>query len=245
MASAPQSPMSVPPKKMSPIVWIIGGIFGLILLAGIVMVAGGLLVANKIHKAASNPALAAAKLIAAANPDVEILSSDEHAGTVTFKDKKDGKVITLNFDQIKQGKLTFEEDGKKVTMAASGNGVNIAGADGSTVQIGANASSKLPEWLPSYPGANAQGSFAMQASNESAATVSFTTKDSIDQVAKFYEDAFKKAGLTTSANMMQQDGKASGGMISAESADKKKTAVVNIAAGEDAATVGITYSDKK
>jgi hypothetical protein len=245
MATPPQGPAPVPPKKMSPIVWIIGGIFGLILLAGIVMIAGGLFVANKIHNAVSNPALAAAKLIAAANPDVEILSSDERAGTVTFKDKKDGKVITLNFDQIKQGKLTFEQDGKKVTMAASGDGVKIAGDDGSTVQIGAGASSKLPDWLPSYPGATTQGSFAMQGSAESAATVSFTTKDSIDQVAKFYQDAFKKAGFSTSANMMQQDGKTSGGMISAESEDKKKSAVVNIAAGEDAATVGITYSDKK
>jgi hypothetical protein len=209
------------------------------------MIAGGLFVANKIHNAASNPALAAAKLMAAANPDVEILSSDERAGTVTFKDKKDGKVVTLNFDQLKQGKLIFEQDGKKVTMDASGDGIKIAGDDGSTVRIGSGASSKLPEWLPNYPGANTQGSFAMQGSAESAATVSFTTKDSVDQIASFYQDAFKKAGLSASANMMQQDGKNSGGMISAESSDKKRSAVVNIAAGEDTATVGITYSDKK
>jgi hypothetical protein len=245
MAAPPQGQMSVPPKKISPIVWIIGAIFGLILLAGIVMIAGGLFVANKIHKATANPALTAARLMAAANPDVEILSSDDRAGTVTFKDKKNGKVITLNFDQIKQGKLTFEEDGKKVTMATSNDGLKIASSDGSTIQIGATASSKLPDWLPAYPGANTQGSFAMQGANEAAATVSFTTKDSADTVAKFYEEAFKNAGLSTSANMMQQDGKTSGGMISADSADKKKSAVVNIAAGDGAATVGITYSDKK
>jgi hypothetical protein len=245
MATPSQGPPPVPPKKISPVVWIISAIFGLILLAGIVMVAGGLFVANKIHKAVANPALAAAKMIAAANPDVEILSSDDRAGTVTFKDKKDGKVITLNFDQIKEGKLTFEEDGKKVTVATSNDGLNIAGSDGSTVQIGGNASAKLPDWLPAYPGASTQGTFAMQGANEAAATVSFTTKDPIDNVAKFYQDSFKKAGFTTSANMMQQDGKTAGGMISAESGDKKKTAVVNIAAGDDAATVGITYSDKK
>lgn len=245
MATAGQAFPPVPPKKTSPILWIVAGLFGLVVLAGIVMVAGGLFLAKKVHDAAGNPALATAKVLAMANPDVEVVSSDDSKGTVTIKDKKTGKVITLNFDQIQQGKIEFEGDGNKVTMDSSGDGLNIRSSDGSTVQVGAQASAKMPAWLPAYPGAAAQGTFAMQGASESGAAVSFTTKDSIEKVSKYYQDAFKNAGLTTSANMMTQDGKAAGGMITGESADKKRSAVVNIALGDEDVTVSITYSDKK
>ena len=245
MASPPAGPYPVPPKKTSPLVWIIVAILGLVMIAGIVVIAGGFFVAKKLQDAYSNPALATAKVLAAANPDIDIISTDDSKGTVTFKDKKSGKVVTLNFDQIKQGKITFEEDGKSVTMNSGADGVRIAGSDGSKVEIGANAAMKLPDWLPAYPGATAQSNFSMQSDKEAGASVSFTTKDSVDKVSKFYEEAFKKAGLTTTTNLMQQDGKAAGGMVAAESADKKRSAMVNIGAGEDAVTVGVTYSDKK
>jgi hypothetical protein len=215
-------------KKTNPLIWILVGILGLFMLVGIVVVAGGIFVAKKVQDAAANPALAAAELIAAANPDVEIVSSDEGAGTVTFKDTTTGKVVTVDLDQIKEGKLTVKGDG-----------------DGETVTIGADASTKLPEWLPVYPGATTSGTFAMQGSNSAAATVGLTTSDSVENVAKFYEETFKKAGLSTTTNLMQQDGKNSGGMIAGESADKKRSAVVSMATGDEGLTVGITYSDKR
>jgi hypothetical protein len=245
MAAPMDGPTPVQAKKTSPVVWIIVGLLGLVMVAGIVVIAGGLFVAKKVRDAAGNPALTAARVMAAANPDVEILSSDDSKGTVTFKDKNSGRILTLDFDQIKQGRIVFEEDGKKVTVDSSTNGVNLTGSDGSTVQIGANASSKLPDWLPAYPGSSAQGTFAMQDAGQSGAAVSFNTKDPVDKVSSFYDDALRKAGLTTNVNQMQQDGKTSGAMITAESADKKRSAVVNIASGDDASTVGITYSDKK
>jgi hypothetical protein len=248
MANAGQGLPPHPPehtrKKTSPIVWILGGLFGLIILAGIVMIAGGLFIAKQVRDASGNPALAAAKLMAMANPDVEIVSSDASNQTVTLKDTRSGKVITLNLDQLKQGKLSFEQDGQKVTIDNSGNGVNMKGSDGSTIQIGTDASAKMPDWLPAYPGAKAQSTFAMQGGTEWGAAISFTTKDSIDQISKYYQDAFKNAGLAVNANIMTQDGKTAGGMITGESADKKKSAVVNIASGDEGATVGITYSDK-
>jgi hypothetical protein len=242
----PPGPPPLPPKKTNPIVWILAGLFGLIVLAGIVMIAGGLFIAKKVHDASGNPALATAKLLAMANPDMEILSSDDSKGTVTIKDKKTGKVITMNFDQLSKGKIEFEEeDGKKVTMDASGEGLDIRGSDGADVQIGTHASAKLPDWLPAYPGATAQSAFSMHGENESGASVNFTTTDSVEKISKYYQDAFKAAGLTVNANTMSQDGRTAGGMITGESADQRRSAVVNIASGDDGVTVGITYSDKK
>ena len=232
-------------KKTNPLVWVLVGILGLFLVIGMVVIAGGIFVAKKVQDAASNPALAAAQLMAAANPDIEIVSSNESAGTITLREKSTGKTITVDFDQIKEGKLTFEGEGQTVTIGGSEEGLKIDNSDGSSVQIGATASAKLPEWLPAYPGATAQGTFAMQGSGENAATVSFTTKDAVERVAKHYEEALKAAGLTPSVNIMSQDGQTSGAMIAAESADKKRSAVVSIGTGEEGQTVGITYSDKK
>ncbi|HYP07706.1 MAG TPA: hypothetical protein VER03_15845 [Bryobacteraceae bacterium] len=248
MATSGQAmpPPPLPPKKnISPIIWIVGGLFALVVLAGIAMIAGGLFLAKTVHDAAGNPALAAAKMMAMSNSDVEILSSDDAKGTVTFRDKKTGKILTMNFEQIKQGKIEFAEDGKTVTMESSGEGLSIKGVDGSTVQVGGQAGAKMPEWLPAYPGAVAQGTFAMQGGSESGAAISFTTKDAVEKVSTFYQDAFKNAGLSTTTNMMTQDGKTSGGIIAGESADRKRSAVVNIASGDDGITVGVTYSDKK
>jgi hypothetical protein len=244
MATPGQGLPPAPPKKTSPIIWIVAVFFGLLVLAGIVMVAGGIFLAKKVHDAAGNPALATAKLMAMADSDVEIISSDDAKGTVTFKDKKSGKIVTLDFEQIKQGKIRFEEDGKTVTLNSSGNGIDLRGSDGATVQIGAQASAKLPNWLSAYPGSTAQGTFAMQGGTESGAAVSFTSKDTVEKVSDFYQDAFKTAGLTVNANVMTQDGKTSGAMITGESADKKRSAVVNIASGDEGVTVGLTYSDK-
>jgi hypothetical protein len=183
--------------------------------------------------------------MAMANADVEIVSSDDSNGTVTFRDKKSGKVMTLNFDQIQQGKMVFEEDGKRVVIDSAAGHLNMKNDDGSTVQIGENAATNLPSWLPTYPGATPRATFSMQGGSDSSAAVSFTTKDPVDKVLKFYEDGLKKAGLTTNSSILNQDGKASGGVVTAESPDDKKNVVVNLATGDEGVTVGITYSDKK
>src|SRR5262245_59221259 len=67
-------PMQTGPKKTSPVVWIIVGVLGFFLLVGIVISVG---VGMFVHKVKQNPALAMAKLLTAANPEVEVLSADE------------------------------------------------------------------------------------------------------------------------------------------------------------------------
>ena len=93
-----------------------------------------------------NPGLAITKMIAAANPDVDVLSTDEGAGKITVRDKKTGKVVTMTFDDAKKGKFSFSaqgDDGKTASLEFG------AGAD------------KLPSWVPAYPGAKAVGTFAV------------------------------------------------------------------------------------
>ena len=79
-------------------------------------------VAHKVKQAAHNPALAVTRLLAAANPDVDVVSTDEDKGTITVRDKKTGKTITMNFADAQKGKFVFEQDGQKMAVEAHGDG---------------------------------------------------------------------------------------------------------------------------
>jgi hypothetical protein len=45
--------------------------------------------------------LAAANMIIAANPDVEVLNTNDRERTITVRDKKTGKVVKMTFDEVK------------------------------------------------------------------------------------------------------------------------------------------------
>ena len=92
----------MPRKGISPVVWVLVGIFGFFLLAGVIFT---IVVGTFVHKATKNPALTAAKLLAMANPDVQIVDSDDRRNTVTLRDKKTGETITVDLDQIQKGKI--------------------------------------------------------------------------------------------------------------------------------------------
>jgi hypothetical protein len=236
MATMPPSsaPMQPSPRKgVSPIVWVLLVIAGLIVLAGIAVIGGGIWIARKVS---DNPVAAAATILAAANPDIEVLSRNDEGGTVTFREKSTGKTVTLNLDQMKRGKVIFSGDGKDVVMQAGEDGLHVKSSDGSTVDIG-RSNAKLPDWIPTYPGTTVQGSFSTSGRDESAASVGFTTKDGNEKVLKFYEDGLKNSGLHVS--------RTSGGVITARSEDGTRQVTVHVSGDEGESTVGITYSTKR
>jgi hypothetical protein len=248
----PSVPAFVPPvsaaapQKTSAVVWILGGCGGLVVLAALV---GGITmyyVAHKVKQAAHNPALAVTRLLAAANPDVDVVSTDEDKGTITVRDKKTGKTLTMNFADAQKGKFVFEQDGQKVQMEAHGEGdkgsFEVKSSEGSMKFQAGAGSEKLPAWLPAYPGSVPQGAFSMQNPKETTGSFSFVTKDSIEQVMRYYEDALKKAGLKVTSNTMQQDGKTGLGIVTGEDAGNKRKAVVNATSSAEGINVGVTFT---
>jgi Domain of unknown function (DUF4878) len=51
--------------------------------------------------------LATAKLIIQASPDLELVSTNEAAGTVTVRNKRTNEVITVSIEDVKNGKFRF------------------------------------------------------------------------------------------------------------------------------------------
>jgi len=70
-----------------------------------------------------NPGLATAKIFAAANPDADVVSTNENAGTITIRDRKTGRVVTMTFDEAKAGQFRFSAQGENGGAAAGNTGL--------------------------------------------------------------------------------------------------------------------------
>ncbi|MBG7607410.1 MAG: hypothetical protein IZT59_05200, partial [Verrucomicrobia bacterium] len=78
-------------------------------IAIIVMVVGGIWATKKAKELGvdfqNNPERSAAEMVVNLSPDLEKVSTDEEAGTMTIR-KKDGQVVTLTYEDISEGKFT-------------------------------------------------------------------------------------------------------------------------------------------
>jgi hypothetical protein len=237
MAAAPAA--AAPPKRgLSPIVWVLIILGGLILLSIVGVVGAGFFLVHKAHQAGfdsalmqRNPAYATAKMIITMNPDVEELSHDEAEGTITVREKKTGKVTTMKFGDIKNGHFSFSAQDE-------------SGQTGS-VEFGGGVG-KLPSWVPVYPGAKAEGEFSATGGagqNEEGGTVILSTSDDWSKVVSFYQDKAKDLGMKTT--MTTATGK--GGMVIFTDEDSKRT--LSVAAGgggsDGRSSITLVYSVKK
>ena len=235
-APTPVTPMpgAVKPRT-SPLVWILGAIVGIFVLVGILVVGAGLFVAHKVKSAGfdselaqKNPALAAAKVMASLNPDVEVVGMDEDRGLITIKDKKTGKTITMNAEDVKNGKLTFSDE-----------------STGQKVTFGAASAVKLPDWLPTYPGSKPEGTFSASGDGNDGGMAHFKTSDASSKVLSYYQDALKSGGFKITSTFSGDSGNSKGGVLTAEDTPNRRSVMVTVGSGDEGTEVALTYGTKK
>ncbi|MEW6125761.1 MAG: hypothetical protein AB1757_01750 [Acidobacteriota bacterium] len=212
----PFPPPNQPQKKGGAVKWVLIGCIGFILIGGIAAVGVVWYGYNKAKQigfdpdlAKRNPAFAAAKLAINLDPDKELISADEKTNTLTVKDKKSGKVLTLTFEQDSNGNITFKEkdaSGKETSVSVGKDKVEVTSPDGKTV-IGANADSTLPDWVPQYPGVKMEGTYSSVSGESIAKGCNFKTNDSLQQVISFFEDKLKAQGFKTTKTTSEINGK--------------------------------------
>lgn len=230
-------PGAVAARKTSPVVWVLVILLGLVVLVGVTAVGTGMFIVHKVRQAGvdpelmrRNPGLAVSRMIAAANPDVDVVSTDEGAGTITVRDKRTSKVVTMSFDQVKSGKFSF----------------SAVGEDGKTasVEIGSGAG-RLPAWVPAYPGAEAKGTFSVKGDDGNGTgeggSFAFSTTDSPGRVKAFYEDKCKEAGMKVNVTINSEQGS----MILASDEGERHTLHVTVAGGTGETGVNVIYGAKK
>ncbi len=243
--SAPPASVPAASAKTSPLVWVLAGCGGLIVLGGLVF---GLIVFKTrqfVHSAQKNPAFAAARLLAAANPDIDVLSTDEDRGTMTVRNKKTGETLTVDVRDAQKGKFVFEQNGKRAEINAHADGdkgsFEIKSSEGS-MKFG--TSDKAPDWVPVYSGATPQGVFSAQNADGATGSFRFTTNDSVDQVSQYYETALKGAGMKVTTNSTQQNGATGFAIVSGDDAAGKRKVVVTASPSGGSTSVGVTYNAK-
>jgi hypothetical protein len=255
-AMPPQAPMQAAPvvvaSKTSPLVWILVAVAGLFVLGIVSVIGTGFFVMHKAKEAGfdsdlmrRNPGLAVAKLVAATNPDLEVVSVDDGKGRITIREKSTGKTTTVTFDEMKRGKFTFHEEGKDaVTLEANGDNQSFQMKSGTeSMTLGANQAT-LPAWIPAYPGAKAQSNFSMKGKDGDAASFQFQTQDALKDVIAFYENGLKQNGMKITATSTTDSGGTSSGLVSAADDSNKRTAVVTVSTDAKGTAVSVSYSQR-
>src|SRR5260370_35136151 len=110
---APPAPGALPPpppKKSRAMAFILGAVGGCLVLIIICVLGIYFFIAHKAKQAGfdtdlikRNPAMPAAKLAAAANPDVDLDSTDEGKPAMTVRDKQTAKTYTLTLADARHG----------------------------------------------------------------------------------------------------------------------------------------------
>lgn len=240
------APAPAPKKGLSPLAWVGIGCGVLLVLALIAVIAGGMFVKSKVEDFAENPEMAAVELMIKANPELELVESDREAGTMTIRNKQTNETITVNYEDIKEGRIEFEtEEGTSsidMTGGEDGGEFTVTDANGQTSTFSAGTDTgSIPDWIPAYPGGEAQGAFAATGPDGNTGGFAVATSDSPTEVLDFYESKLEEAGFTVQKSTYTS-GDGSGGTISAESENRQVGVMVGTADGGTTATV--TYTDK-
>lgn len=245
---APPQPVA-PKKKTSPLVWVLAGCGGLVLVVVIVLAVGGFLVGRKIKSFAAdaerNPAVAAAEMVVLASPDLEMVDKDYDRGTITIRNKKTGEVITMDAEDAKNGRFRFRnEKGEEVTFEGKGDKeggtLKVTGKDGE-MTFGAGTEIEAPNWLPVYPDATAQGNYSGTTAEGRSGGFTFQTPDEVQKVISFYKRAFENEGLEVNSSTFEQNGHVAGGTVTGTAGNREAGVTVGRDTDSNTTTATVMY----
>jgi len=242
-------------KGLHPLAWVGIGCGVIIVVVVIAMMIGGFFLARAVKDVAGdfedNPGLAAARLVVKASPEHEEVDVDEQAGTMTIRNKETGELVTVNLEDIEQGKLSWtDHEGEAVTIdwSEADEGTFTVESDdgeGFQLQTGAAVSGDRPEWAPVYPGTEPEGLGTMTTDDSVHGSFSLKTTDSVAEVRDHYQQELEKLGFEVSVNTFSGAGN-EGAMLNANKGAEDKTVVVIISREDGETTeVGVTYTEGK
>jgi len=243
-----------PAKKGLPVwAWVGIGCGALMILMLVVVMVGGFFVARKAKDFAAdleeNPARTIARGIILATPELEEVSADDEAGTITIRNTKTGEEITVNYDAIKEGKLSFTTEKGEITVDASQmkdtGSIKVTDEEGAVVfSTGGAVSEDFPSWVPLYPGGEPTNRHTMRTEQEQTGGFELETPASVKEALEFYRAALADEGYEVIVNTFTQDD-SEGGMVngSLEEKGRNVVAIFNSEGGGPTKIV-ISYSQR-
>lgn len=196
-----------------------------------------------------NPVLVAAKVAVMGNPDLEVVDADPDSELITIRNKKTGELITLNYEDLEEGRFSWTADGEEVTVDVSDaedGTVRIESSDGDgfALTTGAAVSEEIPEWAPVYPGTEPANRGTMSTNDTVNGNFTLSTDDPVAEILDFYRTALKENGFEVTVNTYS-GGDNEGAMINGAREAGNRNVIVVIGRDDGATTVNVTYSSKK
>jgi uncharacterized protein YneF (UPF0154 family) len=242
-----------PAKKGLPVwAWVGIGCGALMILVLVVVMVGGFFVARKVKDVAAdfeeNPALATARMIVKLNPELEEVSTDEEAGTMTVRNTETGEEITVNFEDIEEGKFSFTTDEGEINIDASQmeeGQIKVTDDDGGVVfSTGGAVSDDVEAWVPIYPGCEPTNRHTMRTEQEQTGGFELETPASVKEALDFYRAALADEGYEVSVNTFTQED-SEGGMVNANHGEKGRNVVAIFSSeGGGPTKIVIQYSQR-
>lgn len=248
----PASPPPTPPtakKGLSPWAWVAIGCGAILIVAMIFFAVGGVWVTHKIKQAATrfeeNPEMASAETAVKLNPDLEMVSEDEDAKTLTVRNKKTGEVLTVDLKDIRNGQLKFDQGKGEMTVGLDQEkgALTVTDQQGKThFRMGAGGEADIPEWVPRYPGTSPEGNYAMSGDRGRSGAFTLTTADDPQTVTAYFEKTLKQAGFEVSKTTFS--GEQTGALITGRQQEPERTLTLTIGTADDGRTsVTVSYSE--
>lgn len=198
----------------------------------------------------ANPEKAAAKIFVAANPDIDLVSEDAQAGTMTVKVKSSGETMTVTYKDLSEGKLVMTNSkGEEITIdgkdAAGKGSVVMKSKEGTTV-IGGDASSMPPpSWVPLHSSLKPMtGGMRTETTEGVKGTFMAEAAGSAAEIKDFYEKELKAKGYEVQTTVSNAGGNETA-MVSGDSGDKKNKLVVMVNSEGGKVTVMLNYEGPK
>jgi hypothetical protein len=249
------TPNNVPPvpqpkkKGLSPLAWIGIGCLGLLVMGGVVATLITMFVARKVSEVASemeeDPVAATAKLLAAANPEIELVAADKENRTVTFREVSTGKELTFNYDDIEQGRVSFSSGSETAELQVTGDdgsgGLTVKTSEGTATFSAGSDASDIPDWIPVFPDTIPTNNFAAEADGQVTGTFTFTTSSDVDSILNYYDNEGKAVGLETKSRTATPDG----AIWIAASPDEKRGLTVMASKGDGGLEVVVSFTEKR
>ena len=151
-------------------------------------------VGSVIFQVKANPEKFTAEMRVKADPTLELITSNEVAGEVTFRNTKSGDIVTLSYAEAAQGSGLLSGAGSRADTTA-------------LTAAASTAAVALPDWFPLMDGLTLSPAVirSSTAAHDSI-RLSGTTTATTEQVVTFFNDELDARGFTVSRQSQRADG---------------------------------------
>ena len=197
-----------------------------------------------------DPARTAAEALIRLNPELDLISTDEAAGSITFRNNRTNEEATLNFEDIAEGRFSMTTAEGELSIDADENAdgaasVTLSGRDSETRFGGSASLADVPGWVPGYArGSDTQSAFQTTSGETRSGAISSTTTDPARTVVDYYKGVLEDAGYAISAESLTQAGTGAIGAVSGELDAEGRSITVAAVEQSGETQVMVTYTER-